>query len=75
MPDPSFEHALARLEQLVQELEQGAADLEGSLQRFEEGVQLVTFCNHKLQEAERRVDLLVSQNGSLSSVPLTGTEG
>lgn len=74
MPDPSFEHALARLEQLVHELEHGPADLEASLQAFEEGVHLLTCCKQALAAAEQRVALLVQQNASLSSVPFTGAE-
>ena len=64
----TFEGALARLEQITAELEQGDPSLEESLKKFDEGVELVKFCNAKLEEAHKKVDLLVQQDDSLQSV-------
>ena len=49
----SFEAALARLEELVEELEAGNVPLEKSLQAFEEGQTLIKFCEKKLSAAEK----------------------
>ena len=49
----TFETALARLEEIVRALESGNADLDNSLQMFEEGVSLVKFCSDKLDSAEQ----------------------
>lgn len=60
--DPSsknFEAALSELENLVEQLESGDLSLEASLETFEKGVGLVKFCNQKLNEIEKKVELLV----------------
>ena len=47
------------LEQVVEQLESGDLALDDSLAAFEKGVGLVKFCNQKLNEVEKRVELLV----------------
>jgi exodeoxyribonuclease VII small subunit len=54
-----FEAALARLEEIVQELEKGDLPLEQSLKLFEEGIKLSRICNSRLEEAERKVEILL----------------
>ena len=54
-----FEKALARLENIVGELEQGELALEKALKLFEEGVKISRFCGAKLDEAERKVEILL----------------
>jgi len=54
-----FESALEDLEQVVEQLESGELSLEDSLAAFEKGVGLVKFCNQKLNEVEKKIDLLV----------------
>ncbi|HEY7411613.1 MAG TPA: exodeoxyribonuclease VII small subunit [Vicinamibacteria bacterium] len=56
---PSFEAAIARLEQIVQRLEKGELALEESLALYEEGVRLSRLCHAKLEEAEGRIEILV----------------
>ena len=56
-----FETALKKLEDLVHRLEGGELSLDDSLKAFEEGVKLAGFCTKKLDEAEKRVELLVKQ--------------
>ena len=53
-----FEDALGKLEGIVKELEDGELSLEKSLARYEQGVRLARFCNSKLEEAEKRVEML-----------------
>lgn len=53
-----FEQALAKLSQLVEKMEHGNLPLEQALQHFEQGVGLVKECQHALQAAERRVQIL-----------------
>ena len=57
--EKKFEEALEALEQVVERLESGELSLEESLAAFEQGVRLVQFCNQKLNEAEKKVELLV----------------
>lgn len=54
-----FESALEDLEQVVEQLESGELSLEDSLAAFERGVGLVKFCNQKLNEVEKKIELLV----------------
>ena len=55
----NFEMALEDLEQVVEQLETGELPLEDSLSAFEKGVGLVKFCQQKLDEVEKKVELLV----------------
>lgn len=54
-----FEKALQRLETIVTELEQGELSLDDSLRIFEEGVKLSKTCLKMLDEAERKIEILV----------------
>jgi exodeoxyribonuclease VII small subunit len=54
-----FEIALAELEEVVEQLETGELALEESLAAFEKGVGLIKYCNQKLTEVEKKVELLV----------------
>ncbi len=54
-----FEAALEDLELVVEQLETGELSLEDSLAAFEKGVGLVKYCNQKLDEVEKKVELLV----------------
>jgi len=54
-----FEDALARLETIVGQLEKGDLPLEDSLKIFEEGVRLSKNCLKLLEEAERKVQILL----------------
>ena len=60
MKKEKFEEALARLEEIVRKLESGNMSLEDSLKAFEEGVRLSRICSERLDEAERRVEILVN---------------
>ena len=59
MPKERFEDALSKLEKIVSSLEEGDISLEESLKLFEEGIRLSRFCNQKLDEAEKRVEILL----------------
>ena len=56
-----FETALKKLEEVVKKLEGGELSLDDSLKAFEEGVKQAAFCSNKLNEAEKRVELLLEQ--------------
>jgi len=56
---PRFEEALAGLEGIVQRLEGGDLPLDDALKLFEEGVRLSRFCSAKLDEAEKRIEILM----------------
>jgi exodeoxyribonuclease VII small subunit len=76
MAEKKFEAALARLEEIVKELETGDLPLEESLKLFEEGIKLSRLCNKRLEEAERRVEILLkSKNGTVTAQPFEEQEG
>ncbi len=54
-----FEGALKRLEEIVKVLESGSLPLEEAIKLFEEGMKLTEFCTRKLDEAEKKVQLLI----------------
>lgn len=64
-----FEAALAELESLVGQLEQGELTLEEALQRFEQGVALARVCRNTLQMAEQKVEQLIERNGGPEILP------
>lgn len=55
----SFESSLKELEEIVEQLEAGDLPLERSLELFEQGVRLSRDCQQRLDEAERRVEVLL----------------
>ena len=72
-----FEQAMARLEAIVGELEKGDLPLDESLKIFEEGIRLSKNCLKVLEEAERKVEVLVQdKNGKkqLRAFSLDGDE-
>ena len=74
-PALKFEDALARLEVVVARLEGGDLPLEEALSLFEEGVRLTRLCSARLDEAERKVSLLLrDQEGLLREVPFGEAE-
>ncbi len=62
MAAPKFEKALARLETIVTELERGELPLDESLKIFEEGIKLSKTCLKVLDDAERKVEILVKDS-------------
>jgi exodeoxyribonuclease VII small subunit len=70
MEEKKFETAMERLECIVQSLEGGDLSLDESLKVFEEGMELVRFCTKKLDEAERKVSILMKESsGKLVQQP------
>jgi exodeoxyribonuclease VII small subunit len=71
MTEPSikdFEAAVAELESIVKKLEDGELTLEQSLGLYERGVQLSRFCHARLEDAERRIEIL-NERGDLKPAP------
>jgi len=75
MAEKKFETAMARLEEIVQKLEQGDLPLEQSLKLFEEGIRLSRICNARLEEAERKVEILLKDKaGNMVAKPFEEEE-
>jgi exodeoxyribonuclease VII small subunit len=73
--EKSFETSLKELEQIVEQLEGGNLPLERSLELFEKGVRLSRECQARLDEAERKIEVLMrSGDGSIKAVPFKEPE-
>lgn len=74
--EESYDAIVGRLERVVGELESGQLSLEQSIEKFAEGVRLARDASRKLDEAERRVELLVrGPGGEDEAVPFEPDSG
>ena len=72
---PSFEQAIQRLEKIVADMESAELPLEDVLKKYEEGTRLVRFCTAKLDEAEKKIELLTKKaDGSVALKPFEADE-
>ena len=70
MAKQTFEKAMKKLEQIVHELESGNQPLEEAVKKFEEGIKLSRYCSEKLDETEKKINILLKdQKGDLFEKP------
>ncbi|MCK5305848.1 MAG: exodeoxyribonuclease VII small subunit [Candidatus Omnitrophica bacterium] len=74
MAETKFEKALECLEKIVDDLESGSLSLDDSLKAYEEGVKLVKMCSKKLNEAEKKIEILTKEEGKLVTKPFLAEE-
>lgn len=66
----SFEEAFTKLEEILQKMNTGKVPLEEALQLFEEGNELLKLCQHKLQAAEQKIEMLIkNREGKIDMSP------
>ncbi len=70
----SFEEALARLEEIVEELESGQMTLEDALRRFQEGVRLRATCTEKLETAEAKIEQVLAETAETAGEEVENEE-
>ena len=63
--DFNFEEAVAELEKIAQELENGKLNLDDAIKKFEDGMELSKKCTDYLEKAEKKINVLVDKNGEL----------
>ena len=74
--EPSFDATLSELESIVQKMEQGDLPLEEALKQFEQGVHLVRAGQQKLEQAEQKIQILLTQaDGAEQAVPFQPEQG
>ncbi len=73
--EPGFDAVVARLREVVERLEGGNLSLEDSLRVYEEGVGLARRGHELLDRAEKRVELLVSTAGGVTTAPMPAPSG
>jgi exodeoxyribonuclease VII small subunit len=71
----SFDKALAQLEKIVQDMESGALPLEKMMEQFEEGMRLIALCSARLNEVEKKIELMVKKGDKIVTEPFTPEEG
>lgn len=70
----TFEQSLKELEQVVLELEKGDLTLDKAIASFEKGIELSKECGKKLDEAEKRINILVNKEGKIEEETFVATE-
>ncbi len=61
----SFEKNLEQLEKIVRSLEDGTSTLDQSLKAFEKGVNISRICQEELDKAEKKIEILLKENGEI----------
>lgn len=64
-----FEEALAELEKIVRELEDGKVELDSAIEKYERGAALKRHCEAKLAEAQARIEKITQGAGGLAAEP------
>ena len=72
MEELTFEQALARLEQIVKELDSGNVPLDDLMRLYDEGTAWVKSCTEKITAAEQKVRLVQMKNGTLTEEEFRG---
>lgn len=58
----NFEESMKKLEEIATQLEKGDLNLDQSVEKFEEGIEISKKCNKFLEEAEKRITLLIQED-------------
>ena len=61
----SFEEQIEELEKIVTDLEKGDLSLEDSVEKFEQGIKISKECNKTLEEAEKKITILINKEGEI----------
>ena len=72
--EENFEAKLTKLENIVSELEKGDLSLEESLKKFEEGITVSKDCNKFLENAEKKITIILQENGEIKEEPFSADE-
>ena len=70
MAKENFEESMKKLETIVTELENGNLNLDESVKKFEEGMKIAKQCNNILENAEKKITILLEKNGDFEEKPL-----
>ncbi len=63
--ETNFEELMVKLEEITSKLEKETLSLDESVELFEEGMKISKECNSKLEDAEKRITILINQNDEL----------
>ena len=71
MAKANFEDNMENLEKIVTELEKGELNLDDSISKFEEGIKISKECNKILEEAEKKITILLEKDGNIEEENFT----
>ena len=74
MANTNFEKNMSDLENIVTELEKGDLNLDESISKFEEGIKISKECNKILEEAEKKITILLEKDGDVKEENLVSEE-
>ena len=63
--ESNFEELMVKLEEITNKLEKETLSLDESVKLFEEGMRISKECNSKLEDAEKRITILINQDGEI----------
>ena len=72
--DINFEDNMKKLEEIANELEKGDLDLDTSVKKFEEGMKISKDCSKLLEDAEKRITIILEKNGEIKEENFTAEE-
>ena len=75
MEEINFEEAMKKLEQITAELEKGDLSLDEAVKKFEEGIKLSKQCNKILEDTEKRINILINNDGNITEENFLPKEG
>jgi exodeoxyribonuclease VII small subunit len=73
--EKSFEEAMSELEAIVSQLEHGDVPLEKAIDLFQQGMKLSQLCGQKLEQVERKIEMIVEVDGSAVKKPYNENSG
>lgn len=74
MAEVKFEEAIKKLDEIAKDLESGELSLDDSVEKFEEGMRLSKTCTKILNDAEKKINLLIDNDGEISEENFTPDE-
>ncbi len=72
--EKKFEELMQELETIVKELETGEADLDSSIEKYTEAMNIIKQCNEKLSSAEEKVNKILKEDGTLETFEINDSE-
>ena len=72
--EKKFEELMQDLEKIVKELETGEADLDSSIEKYTEAMNIIKLCNEKLNSAEEKVNQILKEDGTLEKFEINDGE-
>ena len=75
MEEINFEEAIKKLEQITAELEKGDLSLDESVKKFEKGIKISKECNKILEDSEKKINILINNDGNITEENFLPKEG